>query len=239
MAKLYNYLTLFLIGTYVIYVFAINRLAFFIHPRYLYFTVGCGLLIALIGLIGLFSILKNGFGVFAFPKNLLSWNFLVLTLVAGVFLVPIKSLSLESFALRNSKSSINFTEEEKNKTKLKFSKNIDSTTFKFFDWINAKSLNENGVFKNKQFKGSGFITAGQSPNTFELSRFVISCCVVDATPVSLTVEYDYSKQFKLNNWVEIEGVFEIKPVDGKNQPVIVPTNINKISEPDSVYLDRT
>jgi putative membrane protein len=239
MTKLYNYLTLLLIGIYVIYLFVINRLAFLIHPRYLWFTLGCGGLLALVGLIGIISLVKNNPQVFNTPKRFLSWSFVILVLVAGMFFVPIKSLSIESFNLRNSKSAINFTDEEKKLVKLKLNNNIDSSTFKFFDWINAKSLNENGVFKDKKFKGSGFITAGKTPNTFELSRFVISCCVVDATPVSLTVEYNYQDKFKLNDWVEIDGAFAINPIEGKNQPVIIPTSINKIPEPDSIYLDRT
>jgi uncharacterized repeat protein (TIGR03943 family) len=153
--------------------------------------------------------------------------------------VPIKSLSIESFNLRSSKSNLSFTDQEKKQAKAKFGSTVDSSTFRFFDWISAKSLNENGIFKDKKIKTSGFITAGKIPGTFELSRFVISCCVVDATPVSLLVEYDYGSKYKLNDWVEIDGIFEIKPIQGKNQPVIIPTTINKINEPDSVYLDRT
>jgi uncharacterized repeat protein (TIGR03943 family) len=239
MTKLYNYLTLFLTGMYVIYLYLINRLVFLIHPRYLWFTLICGGVLALLGLIGTILLIKNNPDLLRSPKAVLSWNFIILILVTGMFLVPVKSLSIESFNLRSSNTSITFSEEDKKQAKLKIGSQVDSTSFKFFDWVNAKSLNENGIFKDKKFKGSGFITAGKTPNTFELSRFFISCCVVDATPVSLTVEYDYNSKFKLNDWVEVEGTFEIKPIEGKNQPIIIPTIINKIAEPDSVYLDRT
>lgn len=239
MTKLYNYLTLFLIGIYIIYLFVINKLVFLIHLRYLWLTLGCAGLIALVGMIGSISVCKGNYRIFNSPKKFLSWNFAILILVAGMFAVPIKSLSIESFNLRSSKTAINFTDEEKKQVKQKLGKGIDSSTFKFFDWINAKSLNENGIFRDKKFKGSGFITAGKTPSTFELSRFVVSCCVVDATPVSLTVEYDYIKDFKPSDWVQIEGQFVIKTVEDKNQPIIIPTSISKIPEPDNVYLDRT
>jgi putative membrane protein len=237
MTKLYNYLTIALLGIFVVYLNTINRLGFLIHSRYLWLTLGCAIILILIGFVGSFGLIKNNAPILKSSKSIFSWSFLVMILVAGMFVVPIKSLSIESFNLRSSKSNISFTDEEKKQAKAKFSGNVDSTTFRFFDWIGAQSLNENGVFKDKKIKSTGFITAGKTPNTFGLSRFVVSCCVVDATPVSLLVEYDFTSKFKLNDWVELEGVFEIKPIDGKNQPVIIPTTINKINEPDSVYLD--
>lgn len=239
MTKLYNYFTLLLIAIYIFYINYINRLAFFIHPRFLGLAIACAVVIGIVALGGIVHTFRANRLIFKGQKSIFSISFTILLLTVLVFLVPIRSLSSESFNLRSSKSNISFTDEEKKQAKAKFSSTIDTTTFRFFDWISAQSLNENGVFKDKKIKSTGFVTAGKTLNTFGLSRFVISCCVVDATPVSLLVEYDYSSTFKLNDWVEIEGIFEIKPIDGKNQPVIIPTKVNKINEPDSVYLDRT
>jgi putative membrane protein len=239
MTKIYNYLSLISIGVYIIYLNQINRLAFLIHPRYLWLSLAAAGLVVIVGLVGLFHIFKNQKAIFRSSKSFLSWSFIIMLVSFGVFLVPIKSLSIESFNLRSSKSNVNFTEKEKAEVKLKIKEGVDSSSFWFFDWVNAKTLNENGIFKDKKFKGSGFVTAGTQANTFGLSRFIISCCVVDATPVSLLVEYDYAKENKLNDLLEIEGSFVIKPIDGVNQPVIVPSSVKKIPEPDSVYLERT
>lgn len=239
MTKLYNYLSLLLISIYIFYINYINRLAFFIHPRYLILALVCAAIIGTIALFGIVHTFRVNKTIAKEQKSIFSISFAILVATILIFLIPIRSLSSESFALRSSDNGINSTDTEKEKVRLKLKGGVDSSTFKFFDWVSAKNLNENGIFKDKKFKGSGFITAGSQPNTFNLSRFIVSCCIVDATPVSLSVEYDYKKQFKPNDWVEVEGVFVIKTIEGKNQPVIIPTSVNKIPEPDNTYLDRT
>ena len=239
MTKLYNYLTLLLIAIYVFYINYINRLAFFVHPRYIAFTLICGGIIGVAGIAGIVHTFRTSKTLLKESKSFFSVSFVILIATLFVFLIPVKSLSSESFALRTSNSGLNNSEGEKDKIRLKLKGGVDSLSFKFFDWVSAKNLNENGIFKDKKFKGVGFISVNKEANTFDLSRFVISCCVVDATPVSLLVEYDYQKQFKANDWVEVEGTFVIKIVGGKSQPVIIPISVTKVPEPDFTYLDRT
>ena len=239
MTKLYNYLTLLLIAVYVFYINYINRLAFFVHPRYITFTLICAGIIGVAGISGIIHTLRANKSILKENKFIFSVSFVMLIASLFVFLIPVKSLSSESFALRSSDNGLNNSEGEKDKIRLKLKGGVDSLSFKFFDWVSAKNLNENGIFKDKKFKGVGFVSVTKEPNTFDLSRFVISCCVVDATPVSLLVEYDYQKQFKADDWVEVEGVFTIKTIGGKNQPVIIPTSVTKVPEPDFTYLDRT
>ncbi len=239
MTKIYHYLTLLLIAIYIFYINYVNRLAFFIHPRYLSLALVCAGIIGLVAIIGIHHTFKSNKDVLKSKKNIFSISFMILIAAMLVFLLPIRSLSSESFALRSSDNGVNSTDAEKEKVRLKLKGGVDSLTFKFFDWVSAKNLNENGIFKDKKFKGVGFVSVTKEVNTFDLSRFVISCCVVDATPVSLLVEYDYQKQFKADDWVEVEGVFTIKTIGGKNQPVIIPTSVTKVPEPDFTYLDRT
>jgi putative membrane protein len=239
MTKLYNYLSLILIGSYIIYLNLINRLVFLIHPRYVWLTLGSAAVITIVGAVGIFYFVQNKNKELEYPQQYFNWNLLILVLAFGVFFVPIKSLSTESFALRSTDSIIRLTDDEKRQLKQKISSGVDSTSFKFFDWVNAKNLNENRVFKDKKVKVSGFVAPGSSPSMFNLSRFVISCCVVDATPVSLMVEYSsYNQEFKSDEWVEVEGIFAIKTINGKSEPVIIPNSIIKIPNPDNIYLNR-
>ncbi len=238
MIRLYNYLTLLLIAIYVLYANYINRLVFFVHPRYIVFTLLCAVIIGIIAIAGIINIFKTSRNIFQEKKSIFSMSFIFLIASILVFLVPIRSLSSESFALRNSNNIFANSQEEKDRFRSKLKNGVDSTNFKFFDWITAKGLNENGIFRDKKFKGIGFVIKNNNQNTFDLSRFVIGCCVVDATPVSLLVEYD-SQSLKPDEWVQVEGTFVIKTIDGKNQPVIIPTSVTKTPEPDFTYLDRT
>ncbi len=239
MTKLFNYFTLLLISIYILYINYINRLAFFIHPRYLTLALICASIIGTVAVFGIIHTYQTNKSVLKEKKSIFSVSFAILIATVLIFLIPVRSLSSESFALRSSNNGVNSTDAEKDNIRLKLKGRVDSSSFKFFDWVSAKNLNENGVFKDKKFKGVGFITTNKQPNTFDLSRFIISCCIVDATPVSLLVEYDYQNQFVANDWVEVEGKFVIKTIEGKNQPVIIPTSVTKIPEPDYTYLDRT
>jgi uncharacterized repeat protein (TIGR03943 family) len=238
MNKFYNYISIFLVGFYGLILYFNNKLGFLIHTRFVWLTICASVLLIAIGALGAITQyqkykssptgLKFGFGS----------SFWIMVVAIMVFFVPIRTLSSESFVLRSTNNNFNLTESEKSDVKLKLKSSLDSTTFKFFDWINAKSLNQPNIFKDKKVKIVGILMASPDPKIFNLSRFVISCCIVDATPASLFVEYDYSSKFKIDEWVEVEGTFVLKPVNNQLVPVIIPTSVTKIEVPNNVYIEN-
>jgi putative membrane protein len=238
MTKLYQYISLTLIGLFVITVFINGKILLLTHPRYTWFTFATGIILIMIGAVGgigqIKKLYKDG------KKSLSIWNkqlFLVL-MCCVLFFIPIKSLSSQTFQNRDTNVGLNFTEKEKENTESKLATNADTTTFDFMEWVGVKYLNNPSIFEGKKFIGKGFISETETANYFKLSRFVVSCCAVDATPVYFYVNYDYTQEFKANDWVEIEGEFSINEVSGENHPVIKPTTIKKIDEPRDAYLNR-
>ncbi len=92
--------------------------------------------------------------------------------------------------------------------------------------------------EGKKFTLSGFVRA-DSNNPSEvllLSRFVITCCVVDATPAGVPVYVpNWSKKYKIDEWLKVKGEIKTVNVSGQQQTVLVPSNIKKIKQPKEPY----
>jgi putative membrane protein len=232
MTKYFNYLTITVIGQYIVYLYFVKKLNFLIHERYIIFTLIAGLILVVIGLAG---IIKN-----PDPKNSkfkISINFVMLVLAILIPFIPLKSLSSDSFVSRSLNGNVRVSTNEKQDITQKIKFSINTNDFTIYDWLKAKGLDDLSVFNDKEFTGTGFITPKEG-NIFSLSRFIVSCCVVDASPVGILVEYDYNKEFKVNDWLEVKGKFKIIEVNGIKEPVVVPSSVKKINQPDSVYLNR-
>ena len=244
-----NYLTLIVLGIYVNYLYLIQKITLLIHPRYIWLVLVAGVVITLVGIVGIIqialqSINKNSKNQLTTQTTLRNSLFsgLLLVLTIGLFFVPIASLSIFSYNIRTLKSELSLNETDKANLKEKFKLNLNTRNFTIEDWVKAKSLNNLKLFENNEFVGVGFV-ASKTDKTFNLSRFVISCCIVDATPISLLVDYnsipnDQKEKIVDGEWIEIVGKFQIQLVNNEQAPVIIPTSVTKTSEPKDTYINR-
>jgi putative membrane protein len=102
------------------------------------------------------------------------------------------------------------------------------------DWTRViAASSDDSYFANKPAKISGFVYGGGSdPNTFSLSRFLVTCCAIDAQPIGVNVYAEsWKNQFEEDQWLEVEG--EFKSVEG--EILLIPNSITKIEEPDNPY----
>ena len=232
----WNFLSLIVFGSYTVYLFVVGKLLFFIHPRYEWLTTVAGLVLVITGISG---IILNRKSLSIKDISFRSLDFVICVLIFCLFIVPVKTLSSQSFSLRSANQSTKLSQNQAQDLKKKFTGNVDSSSFTMYDWVTAKNLKDNTIFNGKQFKGSGFVSkTGDDSSMFNISRFVISCCVADATPASLLVKYDWENEYKVDDWVELTGTFEIKSVDGKAQPIIIPKTITKVQQPKNSYLNQ-
>ena len=108
------------------------------------------------------------------------------------------------------------------------------------DWASLLSQNQNpSYYRSKPVNTVGVVTASEdSPDVFLLTRFVVTCCAVDAQPVSIPVYMpDWQGEVQLDSWVRIEGGFQPAPSGVTNSPVvIVPLSITDEEVPDEPYL---
>ncbi|MGB3693549.1 MAG: TIGR03943 family protein [Spirulinaceae cyanobacterium] len=69
-----------------------------------------------------------------------------------------------------------------------------------------------------------------------ISRFVLTCCAVDAYPVSLTVNLTASNnKYPADTWLRVKGKIVAGEVGGKRQIIVEPSSLTKVSTPKDPY----
>ena len=87
---------------------------------------------------------------------------------------------------------------------------------------------------------SGFVTpdAADPENVFYISRFVVTCCAVDARPVGVPIFYPgWQNEFPQDSWLEAVGSFGLNPsVASLEEIVLVPLELTPIDQPTEPYV---
>lgn len=105
---------------------------------------------------------------------------------------------------------------------------------------------------NQRFKLTGFVYKDPTlaKNQFVISRFVITCCIIDATPIGIIAESPNAADLKADTWVEVEGLLQKRVISGADRinsvnnfhetnegvPCLVVTSCKIVSAPKDPYL---
>jgi putative membrane protein len=106
-------------------------------------------------------------------------------------------------------------------------------------------------YYNQNFTYSGFVyhPPGWPTNRMVLTRYLITCCVADATPVGVTVETNEAAKYADNSWLQLSGPLSTRLITDAsstvplswyqgtdNQPTVLAQTIKPIPEPKDPYL---
>lgn len=160
-------------------------------------------------------------------------NFFILCFLVLMVINPPASLSSFTASQRASDlTSLNIS----NQTRLlvnSFSTNTKNLALS--DWIASFTYNPDKEFYiDKEVRVTGFMfrTDDITNSDFIVSRFVVSCCAVDARPVGIKVQGSNLVEFKKDQWIEVEGKF----AEIKDEIIIIPTRVIYISQPEKPYI---
>ncbi|HEX8226614.1 MAG TPA: TIGR03943 family protein [Candidatus Saccharimonadales bacterium] len=117
----------------------------------------------------------------------------------------------------------------------------DYTNLSVRDWSSLLSQTQNeAYFKGKSVNITGFVTPDESDsqNIFFVSRFVVSCCAVDARPIGVPIySPDWQQSYKADAWVRVEGAFMSNPSSRSQQAVVVqPVSVKPMEQPKDPYV---
>jgi uncharacterized repeat protein (TIGR03943 family) len=107
------------------------------------------------------------------------------------------------------------------------------------DWLIAfQNTPDPAAFTNQPAHLIGFVYRDDrfSRDDFMLSRFVVSCCVADATAIGLIVRSPLAASLPGDQWVEVSGHFEPGEFSGKPTPILVTEAITRTTPPNQPYL---
>ncbi|XPS84472.1 uncharacterized protein Dvar_24900 [Desulfosarcina variabilis str. Montpellier] len=67
-------------------------------------------------------------------------------------------------------------------------------------------------------------------------RFLITCCAADALPVAVAVDSDRAQKVATDQWVRVEGIFHLRPIEDDAIPVVEDAAVYPVDDPDVAYL---
>jgi uncharacterized repeat protein (TIGR03943 family) len=215
-----------------------NKLVLYIHPRYIWFTVimcALGLVLAAIG-----AIADRHAPKLLGRVRWYSAAAMVLLVLFGLTILLLPPASLTSSTA--SQRGVNTAPISSAPQSLPVTTGLSPAAFERFsikEWSSLLAqVQDPAFFDGKAANVSGFVSATDdtNPNIFYVSRFVVTCCAVDAQPIGVPVYMpDWQKTFQLDQWVQAKGVF--RPMADKGGPAVLlkPDSVEKIAEPGDPY----
>lgn len=112
-------------------------------------------------------------------------------------------------------------------------------TRNILDWLYAfQRQQEPAFFNGEEVDVIGFVYRDErfGDNMFMVSRFTISCCVADANPIGLIVEWPDAPALVDNSWVQVNGTLLAQSFDNRTIPIVQATNVTITEAPAQPYL---
>lgn len=241
-----------LIGTAATLWLAITgKLELYIHPRYVPFTVTMALIAAVVSVAGFLMTREHSehpdehadpdthtdpdvpkSGRLRAAGSLLT----VIAAVLGLLFLPPSALTAEAANQRDLNFSGTLSRHQTNDLLQE-----EPDGFNVRDWASLLRYSPGeDYFAGKTATVTGFITADRKDptNVFYVTRFVVSCCTVDAQPVGVPVHQPgWQKDYKSGSWVTAAGGFGRNPNQDSTNPILMTAaQITPAAEPQRPYL---
>lgn len=112
---------------------------------------------------------------------------------------------------------------------------VDTAGYGVKDWAALiRQTTDTSSLVGKRVQLTGFVVPG-ADGTFTLTRFVISCCAVDAQPVGLVVTTDGTVP-DANQWVTVSGALAANPDQASDARTVVKAQtVKRVQQPEDPY----
>jgi uncharacterized repeat protein (TIGR03943 family) len=241
-----NLATLTLMSLYIYKLALTGDLVYYIHPRYNLFTI-------IASMVCLFIVIQliekktdehhhaheesEHTDHTHVKKDILSLVIIAVIIVA--IIVPAQGLSNSTASKRFQKNAKVIPRSQDKKWEAIDNKNGKSSGEVFSDWISQ--LDEHGkdltLYQGKDIDVTGFVLINKEKNQGEeifVTRFFVSCCVADATPLGIQIQYS-GNDLANDEWVRVRGKILIVTENGHERATIVPDTIEVVTEPEEPY----
>jgi uncharacterized repeat protein (TIGR03943 family) len=224
---------LFGLTLYFIYIIASGNLTNYINERFSWLSYVAALLFLLLAISSALKLLRNGHDHqhHDHSHESISWGMLAIVAIPLVLGTLIPSRPLGANAM-NGDFNMNAVAAT---TAVMFEKSpLDRNVL---DWIRLFNASDDlAIFNGQEADITGFIYRDDtfSENQFLAARFTISCCVADAVAVGLPVEWN--EAIPSDTWVRVLGRFELGEFRGEPKPILQPTSLEIVPQPEHPYL---
>ncbi len=220
-----------------------NQLVLYIHPRYIVFTMIMGVIALVLVVASL--VVRTHAEAEEEPRRaakVLSMIGLAVAAVIAAAMVVVPPATLTSATA--SQRDINSTTLGSETQSVSAAAGASVATFATFtvaDWSSLlRQTSDLSFYAGKPVDVVGFITPDKDDptNMFYVSRFVVTCCAVDAQPVGVPVFLaNWQDTYQTDDWVQLTGQFGTNPSTASSQSVALnPDAVAKVDQPSEPYL---
>lgn len=224
-----------------IWLAATGKLTLYIHPRYTIFTVVMAA-IALVLTVAAVVAPRHEHGERPRRAGMVAVIALAVALAtsAAMLVVPPATLTTATADQRE----LNSTTIGANAQTLDSAAQQSGAAFARFtvaDWSSLlRQTTDPAFFDGKAVDVVGFITRSDDDpeNLYYVSRFIVTCCAVDAQPVGVPVyQPGWAGSLAEGDWVRVTGQFGTSPSSaGGPSIVLAPDTTESVEEPSEPYL---
>ena len=219
-----------------------GQLVLYIHPRYTVFTIAMAGIAAVLALasFAVVPVAQNEHehqvdGV----ESRRSWLWSVGSIlmigaaIVGLLFLPPSTLTTATVAQRDLNGSASALTS-------KPPAHGDYSAFTVRDWASLlRSGAGKDFFADKTATVTGFISPDKSDqNVFYVTRFVVTCCAVDAQPIGVPVYHPgWQNQYKTDSWVTVSSYFRANPNPASPEGIVlIPDAVTPIAQPAQPYV---
>lgn len=216
-----------------------GKLNLLIHPNYFWLVITGGLGLLVISGLKALELLqrrrrtKATAHITLFPPGFSS-ALLLTTAIIGLLFTP-RVFASQTALQRGVTDSLGATRTQPQA----FRSSVRPEERSLLDWVRTLNVYpEPDAYTGQKVKLQGFVIHPPElpPEYLLLSRFVITCCAVDAYPVGLPVKLTAIRQaYPPDTWLEVQGQMITESFGGKRQLAIQASSIKQISEPKNPY----
>jgi uncharacterized repeat protein (TIGR03943 family) len=229
----------------VLWLAVTGQLALYIHPRYNVFAVTMSIIAVILAVASLVGRRDHDDEDAPPPRRPQRALGLTAAALAGLFtlgmvFVPPASLSTATAEQRELNATAGVDDES-----LAAASEADEASIARFtvrEWAGIlRQTSDLSFFTDKpvtDLVGFTIADAEDPDNVFYVSRFVVTCCAVDAQPLGVPVHLpDWAASFEPDSWVSVSGEFGSNPSSQSLQPVVViPDEVQTVEQPREPYL---
>lgn len=221
-----------------------GQLALYIHPRYFVFTMVMAVIAGVLALVS-FALVPSADDSHEHGHEPASrWGWLlpagsVLTIVAAVgalLILPPSTLTTSTVAQRD----LNGSASALTLKAPALASKADYSAFTVRDWASLlRSGAGQDFFAGKTATVTGFVSADTTDrDVFFVTRFVVTCCAVDAQPIGVPVYHPgWQNEYKTDSWVTVTSGFRANPNAASRETIVlVPDSIKPTTQPDQPYV---
>ena len=221
-----------------------NELVLYIHPRYIVFTM----IMAVLALVLVVAsvLLRPGHDddevePRRWGKNLSIAGLAVAAAVAASMIILPPATLTSATATQRDINSTTIGGDSQSVSEADAAPTSAFATFTVVDWSSLlRQTNDLAFYDGKPVDVVGFVTADPDDpqNVFYVSRFVVTCCAVDAQPTGVPVYMpNWPDTLAVDQWVRVTGEFGTNASQKSKQGVALdPAGVTPVEQPSEPYL---